>query len=140
MIGFRSYLKGVLILYILSPVRLMNLHPRYPVWVIRQFCFNLISGVTYRGTNFNYPMPFNEPLLFKPTELGHITRFPFSDTRRAGMYTPKQMKIFWDNIIHASASDIVLKKLKRPILTQGNIVRLSDPGNFERLLSPDDRL
>ena len=38
------------------------------------------------------PMPFNEPLLFKPTELGHITLFFTFDTRRAGMYTPMQTK------------------------------------------------
>ena len=56
------------------------------------------------------------------------------------MYTPKQMKNFWDNIIHASASDTVVKKLTRTILTQGNTVRISDPGNLERLLSVDDRL
>ena len=85
-------------------------------------------------------MPFNKPLLFKPTELGHITQFPTFDTRRAGMYTPKQMKNFWDNIIRASASDTVLKKLTGTILTQGNTVRISDPGNLERLLSLDDRL
>ena len=85
-------------------------------------------------------MPFNKPLLFEPTELGHITQFPTFDTRRAGMYTPKQMKNFWDNIIHASASDTVLKKLTRTILTQGNTVRMSDPGNIECILSLDDRL
>ena len=56
------------------------------------------------------------------------------------MYTPKPMKNFWDNIIHASASDTVLRKLTRTILTQGNTVRISDPGNLERLLSLDDRL
>ena len=86
------------------------------------------------------PMPFNKPLSFKPIELGHITQFPTFDTRRAGMYTPKQMKNFWDNIIHASASDTVLKKLTRIILTQSSTVRISDPGNLERLLSLDDRL
>ena len=30
------------------------------------------------------PMPFNKSLLFKPTELGHITQFTTFDTRRAG--------------------------------------------------------
>ena len=85
------------------------------------------------------PMPFKKPLLFKPTEFGHIIQFPTFDTRRAGMYTPKQMKNFWDNTIHASASDTVLKKLTRTILTQGNTVRTSDPGNLERLLSLLDR-
>ena len=86
------------------------------------------------------PMPFSKPLLFKLTEVGHITQFSTFDTRRAGMHTPKQMKNFWDNIIHASASDTVLKKLTRTILTQGTTVRISDPGNLERLLSLNDRL
>ena len=85
-------------------------------------------------------MPFIKPLLFKPTELGHITQFPTFDTRRAGVYTPKQLKSFWDNIIHASASDTFLKKITRTILTQGNTVRISDPRNLERLLSLDDKL
>ena len=75
-------------------------------------------------------MPFNKPLLFKPTELGLITQFPTFDTRRAGMFTPKQMKNFWDIIIHASASDTVLKMLTRTILTQGNTVRIYDPGKL----------
>ena len=85
-------------------------------------------------------MPFNKPLLFKPTELEHITKFPTFDTRHAGLYTPKQMKNVWDNKIHASASDTNLKKLTRTILTRGNTVRISDPRNLERLLSLDDRL
>ena len=50
------------------------------------------------------------------------------------------MKNFWDNIIHASASDTVLKKLTRTILIQGNTVRISDPGYLERVLSLDGRL
>ena len=78
-------------------------------------------------------MPFKEPLLFKPTELGHITQFPTFDTRRAGMRTPKQLKSFWDNIIYASASDSVLNKLTWTILTQGNTIRITDLGNLERL-------
>ena len=86
------------------------------------------------------PIPFNKTLLFKPTELGHTTQFRTFDTRRDGMYTPKQVKIFWDNIIHASASDTVIRKLTRTILTQGNTARISDPGYLERLLSLDDRL
>ena len=86
------------------------------------------------------PMLFNKPLLFKQTEHGHITQFPTLDTKHAGMYTPKQLNNFWGNKIHASASDTVLKKLTRTISTQGNTVRISDPGNLERLLSLDDRL
>ena len=86
------------------------------------------------------PMPFNKPLLFTPTELGHITQFSAVDTRRAGMFTPKQMKNFRDNIFRASTSDTVLKNPARTVLTQGNTVRVSDPGNLERLLCLDGRL
>ena len=86
------------------------------------------------------PLPFKKPLLFKPTVFRHITQFHTFDTRRARMYTPKQKKKFWDDIIHASASETVLKKLTRTILTQGNTDRISNPGNLEHLLSQDDRL
>ena len=88
----------------------------------------------------NEPMTFSKPLLFKPTELGHITQFPTFDTRRAGMYTPNQMKKFWDNVIHNFASDTLLKKLTRTILTRGNSVRISEPRNLERLLKLSDGL
>ena len=53
---------------------------------------------------------------------------------------PNKMKNFWDNVIHNSASDTLLKKLTRTILTRGNSVRISEPGNLERLLSLNDRL
>ena len=120
----------------------MTSHPRYPVWLITLMCFNLISRMTLPGNNFHLIpcLNINKTLLFKPTELGHITRSPIFDSRRAEMYTPKQMKNLWDKIIHASASDTVLKKLTRTILTQGNAVRISDPGNLEHLLSLYDRL
>ena len=39
-------------------------------------------------------IPFNKPLLFEPTELVHITQFLTLVTRHAGIYNPKQMKIF----------------------------------------------
>ena len=107
----------------------MTLHPKYPVWVMT---FNVFQLDLEDDDSWNQllpdPLPFNEPLLFKPTELGHITQFPTFDTRRAGMHTPEQRKSFRDNIIHASASDTVLKKLTRIILTQGKTVRISDPG------------
>ena len=45
------------------------------------------------------------------------------------------MKNFSDNAIHVSATDTVLKKLTKTILTKGNTVRFSDPGNLERFLS-----
>ena len=49
------------------------------------------------------PILFKTPLMFAPQDIGHITEFPVYDLRRAGMYTPKQLKAFWDNIIHNTA-------------------------------------
>ena len=42
--------------------------------------------------------------------------------------------------MHVSASDTVLKKLAKTILTQGNTVRISDPRNLEQLFILDDGL
>ena len=58
------------------------------------------------------PIPFKTPLMFAPQDIGHITEFPVYDSRRAGMYTPKQLKAFWDNIILNTASKSILKKLQ----------------------------
>ena len=55
-------------------------------------------------------MPFKTPLMFAPQDIGHITEFPVYDSRRAGMYTPKKLKAFWDNNIHNTASTSILKK------------------------------
>ena len=91
----------------------MTTHLSYPVRVITLMCSNVISRMA----------------------------IPTFDTRRAVMCTPEQMKNFCDNIFHLSASDTVLKKLTRTILTQGNTVWISDPGkNLKRLLSLKDRL
>ena len=95
------------------------------------------------------PEPVTAPLIFEPTEIGHITSFPTYESQRAGMYTPGQIKDFWDNVIHHSASDSILKKLTRRLLTNGQQVRILDSGNldqamslnsqfyFDNLLSPD---
>ena len=54
------------------------------------------------------PMAFNKPWMFESPKLGHITQSPTFDTRRAVMYTPKQMQMFWYTIIHTSVSHLVL--------------------------------
>ena len=61
-------------------------------------------------------IPFQTTLKFAPQDIGHITEFPVYDSRRAGMYTPKQLKAFWDNIIHNTASTSNLKKITRTVL------------------------
>ena len=44
------------------------------------------------------PIPF-KTLMFAQQDIDHIRDFLVYDSRRAGMYTPKQLKTFWDNII-----------------------------------------
>ena len=85
------------------------------------------------------PEPQNPPLIFEPTEIGHITSFPTYDTQRAGMYTPGQIKDFWDNVIHNSASDSILKKLTRRLLTNGQRVRILESENLERAMSMNNQ-
>ena len=67
------------------------------------------------------PIPFKTPLMFAPQDIGHITEFPVYDSRGAGMYTPKQLKAFWDNIIHNTASTSILKKITRTVLQNGHM-------------------
>ena len=59
--------------------------------------------------------------MFAPQDIGHIREFPVYDSRRAGMYTPKQLKAFWDTIIHNTASTSILKKITRTVLQNGHM-------------------
>ena len=59
--------------------------------------------------------------MFAPQDIGHITYFPVYDSRRAGMYTPKQLKALWDNIIHNTASTSILEKITRTVLQKGHM-------------------
>ena len=85
------------------------------------------------------PLLFINFVSFKSTELGQNIQFTTFDTRRAGLYTPEQMKNLRDVIIHSLASDTVLKKLTRILLTQEKAVRVSNTGFLERLRSRDGR-
>ena len=67
------------------------------------------------------PIPFKTPLMFAPQDIGHITEFPVYDSRRAVMYTRKQLITFWDNIIHNTASTSILKKITRNVLQNGHM-------------------
>ena len=86
------------------------------------------------------PVHFKTPKLFEPHSIGHITPFSNYDTQRAGMYTPGQLKDFWDNVIHIAASKSVLKKITRSILTNGQDTRISESGSLGRVLSLEERL
>ena len=57
------------------------------------------------------PEPVNKPLISEPTEIGHITEPEEYVLQRSGLYSPDQIKDFWDNVIHNSASATILKKL-----------------------------
>ena len=40
------------------------------------------------------PIPFKTPVVFAPQDIGHSRELPLYDSRRAGMYTRKQLKAF----------------------------------------------
>ena len=87
-----------------------------------------------------HPMPFFIPLMFTPNEFGRKTQIPAFDSTPDGLYTLSQMQNFWPSIFHASASDTVLKKFTRTVLTQSKSIRISDPGSLEHFLTPSSPL
>ena len=57
------------------------------------------------------PILLKTPSVFAPHDIDQIEKFLVSDLRRAGMYTSKQLKTFFrDNVIHKTASALILKK------------------------------
>ena len=67
------------------------------------------------------PIPFKTPLVFAPQVIGHITEFPVYYSRRARMYTPKQLEAFWDNIIYITASTSIVNKITRTVFQNGHM-------------------
>ena len=62
-------------------------------------------------------MPFSFHKVMSPHDIGQITQFPTNEKRRAGMYTPKQIKQFWSNIIQNTVS----RKITRTVMTKERI-------------------
>ena len=56
------------------------------------------------------PISIKTPSLFVLEHVGQFTKFLEYDLRRAGLCSPKQIKIFWDDIIDEAASTSILKK------------------------------
>ena len=67
------------------------------------------------------PVPFKTPFLFSPLSIGHIINSVGYESQRAGIYTPNQLKDFWDNILHSSASKSVLQKISHEVLSSREI-------------------
>ena len=66
-------------------------------------------------------VPFKPPAVFAPQKIGHIQEIPDYDTRRAGIFTVIQLKIFLRKILHKSASNSFLKKSSRTVLQNAHI-------------------
>ena len=82
----------------------------------------------------------NAPLTFEPTEIGHIIEPQEYDLQRSGLYSPAQIKDFWDNVIHNSVSATINKKLTRRILTDGKNVRSMESGKLGQAISLNNRM
>ncbi len=95
------------------------------------------------------PTHFNAPLLFAPKDITPKTKNDFYHTQKAGMYTPKQLQTFWDDIILHSASKDALKKITMKILENNKYDHSSSSHSFydtryvpqhlyvDSLISPD---
>ena len=56
------------------------------------------------------------PRTIAPNFAGSIPKFTGYKSQRAGFYTPNQLKVFLDNILHSDASKAVLTEISREIL------------------------
>ena len=122
LIEYRSFTMGEQCLSTLLPAKLFLLPKKYIALVATKNAFQLdLDDKLSWYQLMPAPIPFKTPLMFAPHDIGHITEFPVYDSRRAGMYTPKQLKAFWDNIIHNTASTSILKKITRTVLQNGHM-------------------
>ena len=62
------------------------------------------------------PVPLQPPKIFSSRVISSIPKFTGYESQRAGIYTPNQLKSFWDNILHSEASKSVLTKISREVL------------------------
>ena len=62
------------------------------------------------------PVPLQPPKIFSSRVIISIPKFTGYESQRAGIYTPNQLKSFWDNILHSEASTSVLTKISGEVL------------------------
>ena len=62
------------------------------------------------------PVLLQQPKIFSSRVISSIPKFTGYESQRAGIYTPNQLKSFWDNILHSEASKSVLTKISREVL------------------------
>ena len=61
-------------------------------------------------------VPLQPPKIFSSRVVSSVPKFTGYESQRAGIYTPNQLKSFWDNILHSEASKSVLTKISREVL------------------------
>ena len=71
------------------------------------------------------PVPLQPPNIFSSRVISSIPKFTGYESQRAGIYTPNQLKSFWDNILHSEASKSVLTKISREVLEGRSIDKFS---------------
>ena len=62
------------------------------------------------------PVPLQPPKNFSSRVVSSVPKFTGYESQSAGIYTPHQLKSFWDNILHSEASKSVLTKISREVL------------------------
>ena len=56
------------------------------------------------------------PKVFSSRVVSSFPKFTGYESQRAGIYTPNQLKSFWDKILHSEASKSVLTNISREVL------------------------
>ena len=59
---------------------------------------------------------FTTAKIFSSRVVSSVPKFTCYESQRAGIYTPNQLKSFWDNILDSEASKSVLTKISREVL------------------------
>ena len=58
-------------------------------------------------------VPLQPPKKFSSRVVSSVLKFTGYESQPAGIYTPNQLKSFWDNILHSEAPQSVLTKIPR---------------------------
>ena len=71
-------------------------------------------------------VPFKTPFLFSLFSVCHIINSVGCEYQRAGIYTPNQLKDFWDNILHSCASKSILQKISHEVISSRKLTTVKN--------------
>ncbi len=85
------------------------------------------------------PQHFDSLALFTPKAIHPFTDFNSYSSTKAGMFTNKQFKEFWDTVLHNHASTSILQKFSRQLITEATSSSGSS-SSFSNYLGMPDKI